>query len=159
MVDTHTHSEEGHVPKPAFVEEYRKALRERLSAHFSADEKTRQAGQVYIGREFLHACERGNPETIKIFLDCGIDVNYQNPQTGQTALHASSAARARQAIRVLLASNQCDFLIRDNKGRLPSELAYLYGRDPALARLLGNLERKQAEGNDIKLTRRPLPNN
>ena len=159
MVDTHTHthSEEGHAPKPAFVEEYHKALRERLSAHYSADKKTRQAGQTYIGREFLHACERGNPETIKIFLDCGMDVNYQDPQTGQAALHAASAARAREAVRVLLATGKCDYLIRDKKGRLPSELAYLYGRDPALARLLGNKERKQAEAQGIKLTRRPPP--
>lgn len=103
----------------------------------------------------MRACERGSPETLKIFIEAGMDVNYQDPLTGQTALHIASAAQARAVIRVLLIVDRCDFLIRDNKGRLPSELAYLYGRDPALARLLGSKERKQAEAQGIKLTRRP----
>jgi hypothetical protein len=57
-------------------------------------------------------------------------------------------------MRVLLAHKDCDFLVRDKQGRLPSEMAYLYGRDPALARLLGNKERKQAAEKRIDLARR-----
>jgi hypothetical protein len=38
-----------------------------------------------------------------------------------------------------------DFLIRDRRGRLASELAYLYGEDPAMAHLLGIKERKDAK--------------
>ena len=153
MTDTQTGK--GDKPKEIFVEDYRKDLRARLAAYFSSDEETQQAKLLFLGREFLRACERGNPETIKIFLEAGMNVNYQDPQTGQAALHVASATKARAAIRVLLVAAQCDYLIRDKRGRLPSELAYLYGHDPALARLLGNKERKQAEAQGIKLTRRP----
>jgi len=58
-------------------------------------------------------------------------------------------------LRGLLKTGDCDFLLRDNRGRLPSEMAYLYGEDVAVARLLGNKERKQAKEQGIKLTRRP----
>jgi ankyrin repeat protein len=60
----------------------------------------------------------------------------QDPRTGQTALRVAAAAQARQVVRALLATGKYDFLIRDKHGRLASKLAYLYGDDPALARLL-----------------------
>jgi ankyrin repeat protein len=107
-----------------------------------------------LSQQFLEAVERGNPETVKIFLDAGIDINYRHPRSGQTALHVAAAAQARHAVRVLLGTGKCDFLMRDRQGRLASELAYTHGGDPALARLLGNKERKQAEEQGIKLTRR-----
>ena len=42
--------------------------------------------------------------------------------------------------------------MRDRRGRLASELAYLYGEDPAMARLLGSKERKDAiaTGRDVR---------
>ena len=56
---------------------------------------------------------------------------------------------------MLLDCGLCTLLLRDKGGRLASELAYLFGQDPAAARLLGSKERKQAEAQGIKLTRRP----
>jgi len=108
-----------------------------------------------LGREFLKAAERGNAPLVRAYLEEGFPANYQDRRTGETALLASAGARARDVLRVLLDSGLCNFLLRDKGGRLASELAYLFGRDPAAARLLGIKERKQAEALGIALTRRP----
>jgi len=106
---------------------------------------------------FLEAAAWGDEKVIQAFINLGFPVNYQDPRTGRTALHEAAGTRARDVVKLLLRVRGCDFLIRDNKGRLPSEMAYLYGHDPALARLLGDKERRQAEAQGIKLTRRPAP--
>ena len=129
-------------------------LIERLLA---APEDQREKLTARIGAAFLTAAETGNPIEVGAFIKHGFPVDYQDPQTGQTALHIVAACQARKALRVLLKSKECDFLLRDNQGRLASEMAYLYGRDPAVARLLSIKERKQAEAAGIKLTRRPPP--
>ncbi|MEW8185651.1 MAG: ankyrin repeat domain-containing protein [Candidatus Thiodiazotropha endolucinida] len=144
-------------PQKDFIKRYQDDLRDRLHRAMQSEEAVLQQILPTLSQQFLEAVERGNPETVKIFLDAGIDINYQHPRSGQTALHVAAAAQARQAVRVLLATGKCDFLIRDRLGRLASELAYTHGGDPAVARLLGNKERKQAEELGIKLTRRPVP--
>jgi ankyrin repeat protein len=108
-----------------------------------------------LGREFLKAAERGNAPVVGAYIEEGFPVNYQDRQTQETALHISAGTRARKVLRVLLDCGLCNFLLRDKGGRLASELAYLFGHDPAVARLLGTKERKQAEAQGIKLTRRP----
>jgi len=108
-----------------------------------------------LGREFLQAAERGNAPMVGAYIEEGFPANFQDRLTLETALHVSAAARARRVLRVLLDCGLCNFLLRDKGGRLASELAYLFGHDPAAARLLGIKERKQAEAQGIKLTRRP----
>ena len=108
-----------------------------------------------LGREFLKAVERGNAPAVGAYIEEGFPPNYQDRQTQETALHISAAVKARKVLRVLLDCGLCNFLLRDKGGRLASELAYLFGQDPAAARLLGTKERKQAEAQGIKLTRRP----
>ncbi|MES9970303.1 MAG: hypothetical protein ABW092_09730 [Candidatus Thiodiazotropha sp.] len=103
----------------------------------------------------LGVARRGNPHKLKIFVEEGFPLNFQHHETGASVLHILAAGGARPAIRELLKSDTIEFLFRDKQGRLPSELAYLYGRDVAMARLLGIKERKQAGAKGIKLTRRP----
>lgn len=43
------------------------------------------------------------------------------------------------------ASGRCDFLLQDKEGRLASEMAFLYGDDPAAARWLSSHERNHAD--------------
>lgn len=107
-----------------------------------------------LGRKFLRAVGRGIPDIVASWLEEGMPVNYQDPGTKQAALHVAAGCQARYAIRVLAKQPDCNFLLRDRHGRLPSELAYAFGNDPALARYLGNKERKQAEAQGLKLTRR-----
>ncbi|MGA7178906.1 MAG: ankyrin repeat domain-containing protein [Thiobacillaceae bacterium] len=108
-----------------------------------------------LGREFMQAAERDNERTLKRFVDAGFPINYQDPLTGESALHACAGTRAHTVLRYLVGTGKVDYLLRDKGGRLASELAYLFGDDPAAARLLGSKERKQAETQGITLTRRP----
>jgi hypothetical protein len=109
-----------------------------------------------LGREFLKAAERGNASMVGGYIEEGFPPNYQDRLTLETALHVSAATRARKVLRVLVECGLCNFLLRDKGGRLASELAYLFGHDPAAARLLGIKERKQAEDQGMALARRPI---
>ena len=121
-----------------------------FSDEFIIDQKT-----LDLANRFLEAAAWGDEKIVQAYINLGFPVNYQDPRTGTTALHEAAGTQARDVVRFLIKLEECDFLIRDNKGRLPSEMAYLYGNDPALARLLGNKERKQAQAQGTKLTRRP----
>ena len=110
-----------------------------------------------LRRDYYTAIDSGNPRKLKRVLNKGFPVNFQNPRTGETALHRLAGSAAHDAIRVLMTHKDCNYLIRDKQGRLSSELAFLYGRDPALARLLAKKESKQAQKQGIALTRRPVP--
>lgn len=121
----------------------------------NATGKVRDKMEQALGRTFLKAAEQGDADSLLAFIHEGFPVNYQDPRTGETALHIAAACQARPALRAILKTGECDFLIRDRQGRLSSEMAYVYGEDVAVARLLGNKERKQADAQGIRLTRRP----
>lgn len=108
-----------------------------------------------MGREFLRVCERGNIKFLMIFKRLGFPLSYQDPITSQTGLTKAAASKARGSIRFLVSSGQCDYLKRDKHGRLASEIAYVFGGDPAVSRLLAIKQRKQADAQGVKLTRRP----
>lgn len=139
--------------KPS-LEDYYAQLESQIDSVLAENDA---AGIRSLGRRFLSAARTGVPATIKLYLDHGMSADYQDPQTGQTALHAAASSRARKAIRLLISTGACNFLLRDAQGRLSSEIAFLYGQDPALARLLRIKERKQAQAQGIRLTRRPEP--
>ena len=142
-------------PRPDFITAYHDTLRAELARLASADAQTRPQYLQALGEEWLEASRRGVATTLQLFVDGGMDVNYQDPRTGQSALHAAAGSGARQSVRTLLRTVHCDFLVRDSAGRLPSECAYLFGHDVALARLLGNKERKQAAELVVSIARRP----
>lgn len=103
---------------------------------------------------FLRAAEQGDTRRLDQLIAKGVPVNSRDRATGGTALHYAAAHGARGTLRVLVKSKQCDFLIRDKRGRLPSELAGVYGRDPAMARLLLKKEVQQARTQNLQLHRR-----
>lgn len=117
--------------------------------------KTEEKIENSLMKEFLVAAEHGNTPKIMACLDEGFSVNYQDPETEETALHIAAAGGARKVLRALISTGDCDFLLRDRRGRLASEMAYLHGNDPAVARLLGIKERRQGDAQGIKVTRRP----
>lgn len=98
-----------------------------------------------LRRDFLRAAERGNARLVAASLDEGLPANAQDPETGETALHIASGVGARNVVRALLSTGECDHLIKDNFGRLASECAYLFGDDPPLSRLLAIKEKEQAQ--------------
>ncbi len=118
-------------------QKFEEELRNQIEEMLAAGERTRDERAVALGIEFLETATWGDDQKIKAFIKQGVPVTYQDTTTGKTALHAAAATQARDVIRVFLSAGErlpareygiveCDFLIRDNKGRLPSELAYLY---------------------------------
>ena len=132
----------------------RSAIREKIHDAAFEFEKGRYELLVGLCNAFLKNASRGDDFLIKIYFKEGFPVNWQDPETGETALHIVAACKARDTLRVIINDKSCNFLLRDAKGRLPSEMAYLYGEDPAVARLLGNKERKQAEEQGVIITYR-----
>lgn len=132
-------------------------LRALIREYVSLVDEERRMLDPFFGEEFLRLAEHGYHERVAAFIDEGFPLDYQDRRNGETALHYAAASDARDVVRVILESGKCDFLIRDNWGRLASEVAYLSGDDPALSRLLACKERKQAAAQGIKLTRRPEP--
>ena len=100
------------------------------------------------------AAERGDAIGMLYALQMGFDVNQPRQKGGDTVLHIAATRNARNVVRVLIESGKCDYLLRDPAGRLASEKAYLFGENPALARLLAIKERKQAVEQGIMLSRR-----
>lgn len=102
----------------------------------------------------LQAARNADAEGLKREIEGGASANARDRQTGASALHFVAAQGARPALRVLLATGKCDHLARDRQGRLASELAGVYGRDPAMARLLMRKELQQARAQGLELKRR-----
>lgn len=155
-------------PEPAETARERKARWQQLAADYAqrldsgdyiADNLLAQLAadkaMSALGREFLHIARRGNLRMLSGFIEEGFPVNWQDARTGQCALHVGAAAKSRKALVILVECARCDFLLRDKEGRLASELAFLFGDDPAVARWLRIHERQQAAERGIILTRRP----
>jgi ankyrin repeat protein len=101
------------------------------------------------GLAVLKAARKGDAGTLQLLLEQGAPVDFVDPVDHATALHYVAAYDARPALRVLLKSGKCDFLVRDWEGRLPSEIAREYGLDYAMARLLLIKEVQQAQAQGI----------
>jgi hypothetical protein len=70
-------------------------------------------------------------------------------------MHVAAGSQGRSVLRFLLPLWE-GFTVRDRQQRLASELAYLYGEDVAMARLLGRKERQEAAQTASIIRRRPL---
>jgi len=105
-------------------------------------------------KALLRAARNADAEAMKREIEGGAAINARDRETGATALHFVAAQGARPCLRILLASGKCDHLARDRQGRLASELAGVYGRDPAMARLLMRKELQQARAQGLDLKRR-----
>lgn len=115
----------------------------------------RGAKDIDLGLELLKAAREGDAKRIAKLKDRNAPVNFRDPRTGATPLHYVAAYRARAAFRALTAGADCNFLIRDGKGRLAWELA-VDADDAAMARLLVYKTRKQAEAQGVPFpSRRP----
>src|SRR5690349_20836301 len=87
------------------------------------------------GQLVLALASNGASDGMKVHLDLGADVTIRD-ERGMTALHHAAATGSRPCIRLLVATGRCDYLIKDNLGRYAYELAFEWGQDYAIARLL-----------------------
>lgn len=88
---------------------------------------------------------------MKQALENGADVNTRHPDTGATALHYAAVMRARDMLNWLAKCDGIDYLIRDNKGRMPSALANEIADDPAIGRFLVKKQNEQARERGIDI--------
>lgn len=98
--------------------------------------------------------QRGNLTHIRGFIKEGCDVNFCD-EAGMSALHHAVAMGARPVIRLLVASGQCDYLIRDKMGRTASDIAIEWTRDYAVARLLSKHQARQAHASSVRPFKAP----
>lgn len=115
-----------------------------------AAEQTDMDQRIALGRQLIEAANSYDAERAATLIERGALVNYRDPRTGETALHIAAETGNRPLFRVLIASGQCDHLIRDRQGRLASELADLFGDDTAMARLLMSKEAEQGRTKSVK---------
>jgi hypothetical protein len=108
-----------------------------------------------LGREYLDAARCGDTVTMRAYIEEGFPAIYQDKRTGETAMHVAAGSQGRSVLRFLLPLWE-GFTVRDRQQRLASELAYLYGEDVAMARLLGRKERQEAAQTASTIRRRPL---
>lgn len=105
---------------------------------------------------FFSAAAKGDDAALSALIDQDMPVNLRHPRTGATPLHYVAAIAGRPALRVLLKSGRCNFLLRDRDGALASEVAMVDGDDPAIARLLRRKEAQQARTEGVRLRRRAV---
>lgn len=110
----------------------------------------------HIERDFIQAAECGDMTRLNELVEQGFSINFQEPKTGLTALHYIAAGGSRKSLRALMANEDCSYYVRDKKGRLPSELAILFGDDTVMARLLAIKEKREALSRGLIPTRRPM---
>lgn len=103
-----------------------------------------ERARLRLCRAFMEAARHGDAQGVARGIEKGVDINYQDPRSLQTALHGAAATSGRDVVRLLVATNKCDYLLRDGQGRLASELAEKFGTYPAVTRLLKIKERQQA---------------
>lgn len=138
-------------PKIAAPAKKRVSGRARGTAKPSSQQLGRAAVQrhVEVRRGLFLAVERLSAEKLAHWLaEPGVNVNVQD-DSGMTPLHHAAARGARPCIRLLVASGQCDYLIRDKQGRYAFELAIEWARDYAVGRLLSMKQAQQAAARGV----------
>lgn len=113
-------------------------------------EKATQRERFHSGFEdrgnamlLINCVKHGYAKSAKLRIEEGHDVNRRD-ENGMTALHYAAALGARQCLRVLVNSGQCDYLLKDELGRYASELAFSCGKDYAVGVLLSKKQVQQA---------------
>ncbi|MGO4809412.1 ankyrin repeat domain-containing protein [Cupriavidus sp. 2MCAB6] len=119
-----------------------------VSRHSPAASKLESPNEKPLDSPIADAIFRGaildsRLDAVAEFINMGVDVNAQDRE-GMTALHHAVALGARPSIRLLVNSGRCDYLIKDNYGRYPSDIAIEWARDYAVGRLLSKKQAMQA---------------
>ena len=134
--------------EPTSVFEFIKPARSRALIEKMKEE---HEAKFFDGMKFLEAARTGDLENIELFLAKGFNVNFQHPTTGFTALHFVAATGTIETLKLLLATKDINYLIRDKNGRLPSLLAAAFNKNPAISRYLGAKEKAALKDNQQTL--------
>ena len=123
---------------------FRRERDEPRGLSVSADDPSSSIAQILnaIKASLIDCAKAGDAPTMDLLIAVGAQVNEQDAQ-GMTALHHAAGLGARACVRVLVNSEQCDYLIRDKAGRTAAELALEWSADRAVSLLLSKKEARQ----------------
>ena len=89
------------------------------------------------------AIEAGDGERLLRIIAEGGDVNARGSVTKASLLHLAAANSAHKCLAVLARTRQCDYLVRDNNGYLPSEISIIHSNDIRAGTFLARMEARQ----------------
>lgn len=84
----------------------------------------RERDLLKLGLILLESAKSGNREILGEFINNNFPLNFQHPVTGRTALHTAMAFKSGAYALDLLATRQCNYLLRANDGCLAAEDLY-----------------------------------
>ncbi len=102
-----------------------------------------------LGLQWLEAAEVGHIEHIRELIDSGFPVNFQHPETKDTALHRAAGCNLEGIVDLLLAHPDIDVLIRDERGKTAWDNARFFTLNDAMADRLLERIRVQAESEGL----------
>lgn len=100
-----------------------------------------------LGLILIEAAKYNDTPVLKEYLDHDFPINFQDPRSKTTALHRSLPS-AYTFAQMLIESDKCDLLLKDNSGRLAYDVAYEHCYDIDLAEELEEKTIKQALDDD-----------
>lgn len=99
--------------------------------------------------EFLYAVCEGDLHKVKQLIDAVKDINLRVSGSGGTALHVVAKYQLKDIFKILKTRSDLNYLVKDNEGRLPSQLAMNSDEDVALGTYLKRKEMQQARREGI----------
>lgn len=105
-----------------------------------------------LGLRWLDATEKNDVALIKTLINDGFPINFQHPEYKEDALHIAAAGNYREIIDLLINTGECDYLLRDARGKLAWNNAEFFGHNEATSTLLLGHTKAQAniEGIDLR---------
>ncbi|CAF1408451.1 unnamed protein product [Adineta steineri] len=81
--------------------------------------------QSNLANEFYQFCCNGNVNRVREYLPLLSynEINYINPNTGQTSLHAACLNNHLEIVRLLLENNVCNRIIRNQQNRIAYDVS------------------------------------
>lgn len=113
-----------------------------------------------LGQTLLKAASLGDVSFGKAYIEAGLPVNFQHPDTGRTALHTictysfeteSSFADQSAFANMLLDTDDFDLLRTDILDRLAYEMIYRFAPDIDLAERVKEMTLEQAKERGVKV--------
>lgn len=102
------------------------------------------------GKVLVWSVKKGTLHAVRNLIDAGVNVNYRDKLMGATALHYAAAYSFHSALVSLIRCGRCDYLIRDNRGMYPSEVAYEIADDPRAGAILAKKEARQSHKTGVQ---------
>lgn len=99
----------------------------------------------------LHATKTARVTEMRELLEAGVPVNFQHPVTKQSALHIAAGCASKSVVDLLVATQRCNFLLRDQYERIPWNMAHFFNPDSSIEKLLLKMTKEQAQRKSVNL--------